>query len=112
MSRVTRRPQAVTDLVEAAMYIARDSPAAAERFLTGAEATFQRLAEMPGLGRPTQFPEDEFAGMRSWPIRNFPRFLVFYRETEDGIEIIRVLHGARDLPAIFADQGEGSDEQG
>jgi toxin ParE1/3/4 len=104
MSRVARRPQAVTDLVEVATYIARDSPVAAERFLTRAEATIQRLSEMPGLGRPTHFLEDEFVGMRSWPIRGFPNYLVFYQETEGGIEIIRVLHGARDLAGIFADQ--------
>jgi toxin ParE1/3/4 len=41
------------------------------------------------------------AGLRSWAIRGFATFLVFYRPTQRGIEVIRVLHGARDLDAIL-----------
>lgn len=104
--RLTRRPRAVTDIIEIADYIAADSPEAAERFLAAAEATFQGLLEMPGLGKMTDFPEPEFTGMRSWAVRGFPKHLVFYRETSDGVEIVRVIHGARDLPRVLAEDAE------
>lgn len=41
--------------------------------------------------------------MRVWPIRRFPNHLIFYRPIDGGIEVIRVLHGAQDLDAIFGD---------
>ena len=43
-------------------------------------------------------------GMRSHGVRDFHKYIIFYILREDGIEIVRVLHGARDLPALF---GEG-----
>jgi toxin ParE1/3/4 len=36
-----------------------------------------------------------------YPVRGFERHLVFYRERDDGIEIVRVLHGARDIPSVM-----------
>jgi toxin ParE1/3/4 len=40
-------------------------------------------------------------GLRSWRMRGFESWLVFYRVTEEAVEIVRVLHGARDLEAAF-----------
>ena len=37
-------------------------------------------------------------------LSRFPKYLVFYRPITDGIEVIRVLHGARDLDGILADE--------
>jgi toxin ParE1/3/4 len=36
-----------------------------------------------------------------FPVRDFPSYLVFYRSTESGIEVLRVIHAARDIAAIF-----------
>jgi toxin ParE1/3/4 len=53
------------------------------------------LAKQPGIGRM----RDELAiGLRSLPIG---RYVIFYLSLADGIEIIRVLHGARDIDTIF-----------
>jgi toxin ParE1/3/4 len=103
VSRVFRRPGARQDLVEiVAHYLRAGSPATARRFREQAEAAFQRLAGMPGLG--TRFEHDfpvlgelRFASLSP----HFKLYLVFYRTTADGIEIVRVLHGARDLPGIL-----------
>jgi toxin ParE1/3/4 len=58
-------------------------------------AAAERFIEHPELGRL----RDEFApGLRCFPV---DRYLIFYRVREDNIEIARVLHGARDLDAIF-----------
>jgi toxin ParE1/3/4 len=53
------------------------------------------------MGNPREFRDPALTGMRSWPIRGFGNHLVFYRPTDDGIEILRVLHGARDLRRVF-----------
>jgi toxin ParE1/3/4 len=37
------------------------------------------------------------SGIRRWPIPEFPKHLIFYRPTDDGVDILRVLHGARDV---------------
>jgi toxin ParE1/3/4 len=50
---------------------------------------------MPKIGRT----RDELSsGLRSFPAA---RYIIFYRENRDGIEIVRVLHGARDFPPLF-----------
>ena len=78
-------------------YIAIDNPDAADRFLASAYDTFLKLAEMPGMGRIRTFPQARLNHMRSFRIRDFERYLIFYRPIQDGIEVFHVLHGARDL---------------
>jgi toxin ParE1/3/4 len=102
--RVDRRPQAKLDLIELGSYIAEDNPDAAERFLQAAEASFRQLANMPEMGSPRQFKNPSLAGLRMWPVKGFRNHLIFYRPTADGIEVIRVLRGERDLESIFADE--------
>ena len=83
------------DLTEIWDYIARDNPSAADRYLDRIQEHCHDLAESSRLGRlrPELAP-----GLRSSP---FQSHVVFYEEREDGIEVIRVLHGARDVPAIL-----------
>ena len=83
------------DLQTAARRIREDNPQAARAFLEAAYSTFEFLSHNPGLGRnrgDLGFPE-----IRSWRIGGFRRYLIFYRELPDRIQIWRVLHGARDL---------------
>jgi len=95
------RAQARLDLIDLADFIAQDNPEAAERFIDVAEDTFRFLSDTPGAGCIHQFFIEELRGVRMWPIRGFEKHLVFYREISNGVEIIRVIHGARDIPAIF-----------
>ena len=41
------------------------------------------------------------AGLRVWSIRKFENYLIFYRPVPDGIEVVRVLHGSRDIDTIL-----------
>jgi toxin ParE1/3/4 len=100
---ITRTPQAQRDLLELADSIAQDSLDAAERFFDAAEEAFHLLAGMPEMGTLCQFQNSEAAGVRVWSIRRFENYLVFYRPIEAGIDVVRVIHGARDIPVIFAD---------
>lgn len=98
---VTKTPQARRDLIELADYIARDSLDTAERFLNAAEAAFHLLAGMPEMGALCEFRDPEAVGVRMWSIRGFENYVVFYRPLQDGVDVVRVIHGARDIQAIF-----------
>ena len=96
MSRYLVTEPAENDLDDILFYIAADNQAAAlslyERFLRG----FENLAQMPNIGR---LRNDLADGLRSFPEGGY---LIFYRQIDaDTIEIIRVLHGARDIPNEF-----------
>ncbi len=95
MPRVTRRPLAETDIFENWDYIADDSLVAADRWVDRLDEQFRLLAAQPMMGRA----RDELApGVRSFP---FGRYVVFYVPLEDGIDVVRMLHGARDIDAVF-----------
>lgn len=95
------RPAADQDIVEHIEYIARDSQQAAQRFLQAVRDTFTQLQEMPGIGSVCSLSNPRLSSLRSWRIKGFEKHLVFYRVHEERLEIIRVLHGARDLPGLL-----------
>ena len=73
------------------------------RFYRAAEEAFQLLSRRPKLGSVIKFGSPYLTGVRTFPLKGFPAHLVFYRPVKDGIEIVRVLHGARDLKRLFQD---------
>ncbi len=102
MRRCDFTPEAVRDLREIHAYIGRESARRARRLIEGLEAECLRLAQVPGMGRMrVEFHQD----LRSFPVSPY---LIFYRELPDGVEIVRVLHGARDLSALFSDAEPGT----
>jgi toxin ParE1/3/4 len=83
------------DLEEIAVYLSNLNPVAASRFLDALEETCELLAGHPKLGRLRPELAD---GLRSFPIGNY---LVFYTVASDGIDVVRIIYGGRNLPAIF-----------
>ena len=95
MTELRIRPRAYEDLIEIWSYIADDSVTNADAFIDRLYETMKSLGRNPGAGRQRQ----ELApGIQSFP---FGRYLIFYRAVSNGVEIIRVLHGARDIENIF-----------
>lgn len=83
------------DLLEAWLYVAEDSSEAADRLLDRIDSEARALLMQPKMGRA----RDELAtGLRSWPTAT--PYILFYFVDPDGITIARVLHHARDVPAI------------
>jgi toxin ParE1/3/4 len=76
---------------------------AASRFHDRLYEIFQLIAWMPGAGRLYGFRRKRLASLRCWPVKGYRDFLIFYRERRGGIEVVRVLHGARDIKAVFED---------
>ncbi len=95
MTTVERTPQAEEDLIEVWQYIARDDDKAATAHLRRLDETCVRLAEQPGMGRAR--PEIR-SDLRSFPVG---KYVILYRVVDDGVLIVRVVHGARDLSNLF-----------
>ena len=95
MPIILKRPRAADDLIELWDYIADDNVARADAFIDDVNAKVNLLAEQPMLGRSR---EELAPGLRSFP---FGRYVIFYEVIPDGIAIVRVLHGARDLGPLF-----------
>jgi toxin ParE1/3/4 len=94
MRIILKRPRAADDLIELWEYIADDSVTRADAFIDDVDAKFHLLAEQPMLGRTR---EKLAPGLRSFP---FGRYVIFYEVIPDGMAIVRVLHGARDLGTL------------
>jgi toxin ParE1/3/4 len=92
---IVQRPQAITDLAEIWDYIADDSEGSADSFIDLLDRKIRALARRPGIGRAR---EELAEGLRSFPVG---RYIIFYRAISKGIEIVRILHGARDLETLF-----------
>ena len=99
--RIVQRRQARRDAVEQAVVIARDNPAAADRFLEAIDETLELLAGMPGMGAARRYRSPGLQGLRMHPVRGFPQHLLFYLPLPDGIELVRVLHGKRNIERLF-----------
>jgi toxin ParE1/3/4 len=98
MSTVVVRPRALADLAEIWAYIADDSPDRADAFVDLIDSKFQSLSRRPGMGR--RRPELS-SDIRSLAVG---RYVVFYLPLSRGIEVVRVLHGSRDIESIFENE--------
>lgn len=102
MPIVAKRPLVLGDLAEIWAFIADDSETQADRFLATVDSKLKLLATQPHMGR---LREDLMGGLRSFPVG---RYVVFFMPLANGIEVVRVIHSARDIDAdVF--QSEGND---
>src|SRR4051812_19446232 len=101
-ARVRKSPQALRDLIEIYSFIARDKVQPAERFPVVAEHAFVRLAVFPFMGRSWESSLPHLADVRVYPLPGaFRNYLVFYRPFENGVEVMSVQHGGRDLQYVL-----------
>lgn len=98
MARVTRRPLAAADILDIWDYIAEDSIEQADRWVDRLDEKLGLLATQPLMGRARG---ELAADVRSFP---FGRYVIFYEPIPGGIDVVRVLHSARDVDAVFGDE--------
>ena len=98
------RSQAATrDLQNAARhYRSTATVERAQKFVGALEEAYLHISRMPRSGSPRYSHLLDVTDLRSWPVSGFP-YLVLYVEREHSIDIYRVLHTARDIPASFSD---------
>lgn len=100
-SRFRVLPAADNDLDGQAGYLAREaSLETALRFYEAARSTFEKIAHMPAIGERRDSPNPRLAGLRIRRVEGFERHLIFYRADGGGVDIIRILHGARDIDSV------------
>lgn len=95
-SRFVLSPEAASDLRELIEFIAEDNPDAARRFLARLRGEMERIVATPGIGHRREDLTEQ--PVRFWPVG---RYLVIYRQEGQDVEVVRVLHGARDVAALL-----------
>lgn len=95
MSRLLIRLQAEQDLDEIWWRIAQDSQQNADRFLDLIGETCIVISGYPNMGERR---DELYKGLRSFPVGNY---LIFYINLDDGVDIVRVLHGSRDWKLLL-----------
>jgi toxin ParE1/3/4 len=100
------RPKADRDLDEQAYYLATNASAQlGHRFLLAAHETFAVLATQPQMGWHPRLRRTELASLRVFSIAGFEKMLVLYRPRANGVDILRVVHGSRNVRALLRREG-------
>lgn len=94
-------PRAREDIITHAEYIGRRNETAALSLVDAVLATCEQLVAHPRLGVKRMFKHRALAEVRMLRVEHFDAYLVFYRPQRDGVDVVRVVHGARDLPMLF-----------
>lgn len=79
-------------------YLDQDAESAALGFVDALEQAYGHIRRHPATGSPRYAHALNLPGLRFWPLTRYPH-LVFYIEMDDHIDVWRVLHGERDIPA-------------
>ena len=95
MANLRRTKRANQDLIGIWRHIAADNPTAATAQLTGIERKFRLLSFFPKIGRKR---DDIRRDLRMFPCDSY---VILYRETAGSVEIVRIVHGARDLRKAY-----------
>ena len=104
VKRVARRERAERDIDEAAAHYRAEGGVEIElRFIDALEVAIRHVATHPATGSTRHASELKSRDLRFWAVKRFP-FLIFYVEHTDHVDVWRVLHGARDLPAWLRDE--------
>ena len=102
MPRFTVRPLAWREINAQLDYLEEQAGLeTAERFLDQLMSSFEDLARMPKIGFLCGFRKPATRRLRRWPVKGFENWLIFYQPRRDGVEIVHVMHGARDIESLL-----------
>lgn len=97
------RPQAEADIAGIVDSLRAESPKLAQAFVRQLQTSFTLLSDFPLMGALRSYQHPRLHGLRMVPLKQFERYLLFYLPHPHEIQVIRVLHGARDLVSLFAE---------
>ncbi len=76
-------------------------PAVAERFVDEVDRAVAFLCDMPGAGGRCQLRNRLWPNLRQYVLKKFKSYLIYYQVEGTVLQVVRILHGARDRDAIF-----------
>lgn len=85
-------------------YAEQGLPDIARRFRTAVLDAIDALLAMPEAGPPKHISNPDLAGLRSWRVKGFDEFRIFYLARPELLTVIRILHGKRDIGTILGTQ--------
>src|SRR5262249_26010273 len=100
-TRIVISPQAERDIESQLAYLSEENLDAAIRFCNASEHTFALISGMPEFGPVYHSDNPDLVGVRYFPVSGFEKILVFYRPSAETVDLIRVLHRARDIESIL-----------
>lgn len=102
---VVPRALAVRDVEDAiGYYLKEDARQAALAFVDALEDAYALIGQHPAIGASRYATELDIPELRSWALPRHP-YVIFYIDRDDHIDVLRVLHGRRDIPALLEDPG-------
>jgi toxin ParE1/3/4 len=100
-ARILKKASFRNDLLQNFVYLAERDVAVARRFSAAVREASKHLAAWPGSGARRDWGRPELADLRTWPIKGFANYLIIYRPIDTGVELVRPVHGARDIDYLF-----------
>ncbi len=94
-------PKASKDLDDCFTYISQDNPEIALQFFDSTRLTIAQIARMPGIGSIFFTKNDRLQGLRKWSVKDFRKYLIFYIDRGEVVEIVRILYATRDISSIL-----------
>lgn len=99
--RLYKHAHAKEDLVEIYAYLLERNERAARGFLTEVRKAFELILAVPTVGQEWPSSHAKLKGLRYTTVsRRFRNYVIFYRAVEDGVQIVTVLHAARDAAPL------------
>lgn len=92
----------LADYTEIVRGLCEVNPDAAERFCAAVERHLELLATHPQIGVKAGFRHAPH--VRKWVVQPFRNYLLFYEDRAEGVLMIRLLHGAQDLPPLIPNE--------
>jgi len=101
--KVLYRQAASNDIVRQFRYylLTAEAPQIAVRFREAVKRTIQSLSQNPHMGPRYSSSNPRLQDLRSWPVAGFEAIRIYYALDVDGLHIIRILHGKRDVKRIL-----------
>ena len=101
MGRLDIRAEADADIDDIARFIATDDLEAGKRFYDAVAHDLLQLADNPRMGARRRAGDPALRDLRSWPVSGYRNYLIFYLAGDPGIDVLRVMHGARDVERLM-----------
>jgi toxin ParE1/3/4 len=93
-----------SDITRNYEYLAQFNPDVALRFFDATRYSFAEIAHNPEIGSVYPVKNPRLQGLRKWQVKDFRKYLIFYRVQETSIEILRVLQGNQDINRILTNK--------